>query len=140
LADGEITNALDELDRASLLVSPMLPGDGLSRRELGLKVTKVAVGVASVPLILSIAAPAAAQTASQIKACEALNTGSQNGCPQCQQTGNTSICCCCMLAGAGNDRCVAGPTQCTNVGGMGGMNANDCNEAGGPTTTTATAG
>ncbi|MBA3747235.1 MAG: hypothetical protein H0W96_07030 [Solirubrobacterales bacterium] len=103
--------ALDELDASNLLVSPSVPGDGLSRRELGVKVTKVAVGAATVPLILSIAAPAAAQTDSQIAICRSLGTIEKNECGGCNAGGSPTVCCCCHYA-PGKKFCAAGDADC----------------------------
>ncbi len=80
LTAAELAHAIDELERCKLLVEPVAVNGGLSRRELSLKVTKVAVGVATVPLILSIAAPAAAATQSQIAACRILGPIGANEC------------------------------------------------------------
>ena len=109
--ETQIAQALDELDRSDLLVSPVVPGDGLSRRELGLKVTKVAVGTATLPLILSIAAPAAAATASQIAICRSLGTIENNECGGCNDGGSPTVCCCCHYA-PGKKFCAAGNTDC----------------------------
>ncbi|MGI8729179.1 MAG: PqqD family protein [Solirubrobacteraceae bacterium] len=116
LRDDDVTSALEELDRADLLVSPTMPGDGLSRRELGLKVTKVAVGVATVPLILSIAAPAAAATASQIALCAAIDF-SKNGCGACNNPPGGGKCCCCSQADGSFKNCAADQADCTSQGG-----------------------
>jgi hypothetical protein len=111
LDETKIAQALDELDRADLLVSPVVPGDGLSRRELGLRVTKVAAGAAVLPLVLSIAAPAAAATASQIAICRSLGTIEANECGGCNDGGAPTICCCCHYA-PGKKFCAAGDSDC----------------------------
>lgn len=115
LRDDDVTSALEELDRADLLVSPTMPGDGLSRRELGLKVTKVAVGVATVPLILSIAAPAAAATASQIAICAKIVISS--GCGNCNNPPGGGKCCCCTQANGNIKGCAADQADCESKGG-----------------------
>ena len=114
----EIARAIDELDRCDLLVSPLVPGDGLSRRELGLKVTKVAAGAAALPLILSIAAPAAAATDSQEAICLAIDVS--HGCGDCND-GSTAggPCCCCQPGNGSAKTCAAGIVHCTELGGPG---------------------
>lgn len=93
---SEVSNAVEELDRCDLLQTLRLKKGGLSRRDFGLKVTKVAAGAASVPLILSIAAPAVAATISQEVKCNAFAPGGTNSCAVCNQpTGNNTLCCCC---------------------------------------------
>ena len=91
---GEVTRALAELSACELLAAP---GDGdMSRRELGVKIAKGAVAVGALPLILSVAAPAAAQTTSQIAFCRALAPNGTNNCNVCNGiTGSNTICCCC---------------------------------------------
>ena len=111
LDQAEIERALDELDGCDLLVSPVVPGDGLSRRELGLRVTKVAAGAAVLPLILSVAAPAAAATASQIAICRSFGDVLSNSCGGCNAGGSPTICCCCHYAN-GKKFCAAGDSDC----------------------------
>lgn len=115
LTGAELSRALDELERCELLVAPAVIDGGLSRRELGLRVTKVAAGVATVPLILSIAAPAAAQTASEIAACRILGPIDANSCGGCNQGGSPTNCCCCHYA-PGKRFCAAGNADCFKVG------------------------
>lgn len=98
--DVEITEvqfALDELDRCDLLQTLKAKKGGLSRRDFGLKVTKVAAASATLPLILSIAAPAMAAGESVIIYCFSLTpAGGTNNCNICnQQTGANTLCCCC---------------------------------------------
>ncbi len=114
LATGDLVLALDELERCELLVEPLPANGGLSRRELGLKVTKVAAGVATVPLILSIAAPAAAQSSSQIAACRILGPIGSGSCGTCNQGGSPTDCCCCHY-GPGLRFCAAGEADCFKV-------------------------
>jgi hypothetical protein len=94
---SEIQFALDELDRCDLLQTMKAKKAGLSRRDFGLKVTKVAAAGATLPLILSIAAPAMAASASVIIYCFSLTPdGGTNNCNICnQQTGANTLCCCC---------------------------------------------
>jgi hypothetical protein len=116
LAPAELTRALEELERCELLVpSQVLAPGGLSRRELGLRVTKVAAGVATLPLILSIAAPAAAATASQIAACRILGTIESNSCGTCNQGGSPTNCCCCHYA-PGKRFCAGDNADCLATG------------------------
>jgi hypothetical protein len=114
LDQDQIAQALDELDRADLLVSPVVAGDGLSRRELGLRVTKVAAGAAVLPLVLSIAAPAAAATASEVAICRSLGTIENNECGGCNAGGSPTVCCCCHYA-PGKKFCAAGDADCFAV-------------------------
>jgi hypothetical protein len=120
---AEITRALDELERCDLLVTAGPKKAGLSRRDFGMKVTKVAAAAATLPLILSVAAPAVAATQSQELFCIALTpAGGTNNCNICnQQTGNNTLCCCChqptRAAGgntitSGNKSCAADARQC----------------------------
>jgi hypothetical protein len=95
---GEIDAALDQLHASGLLVTPQLGGS--TRREFGMKVSKVAAGAAALPLVLSMAAPAAAQTQSVILFC--FNLSGPDGVQECatcnEQTGNNTNCCCCHQA------------------------------------------
>lgn len=93
---SEVNFAIDELDRCDLLQTLQVKKGGLSRRDFGLKVTKVAAGAAAVPLILSIAAPAVAATISQEVKCNSFAPNGTNSCAVCNQpTGNNTLCCCC---------------------------------------------
>jgi hypothetical protein len=120
---AEVTHAVAELDRCELFDAPKLKNGGMSRRDFGLKVTKVAVATAAVPVILSIAAPAVAATISQEVKCNAFAPGGTNSCAICNQpTGNNTLCCCCHAptkdfngnpAPGGNLKlCAADATQC----------------------------
>lgn len=115
LEAAEITRALAELERCQLLDSRVAAVSGLSRRDLGIKVTKVAAGVATVPLILSIAAPAAAQTQSQIEECLLLGPIASNECGTCNAGGSPTVCCCCHYS-PGGKFCAAGEAHCFAVG------------------------
>lgn len=98
---SEVLRALDELERCDLLA--MAPkkrvgkGGGHTRRDFGLKVTKVAAATATLPLILSVAAPAMAASESQEIFCISITPdGGTNNCNICnQQTGANTLCCCC---------------------------------------------
>lgn len=98
LSPLEVDRALTELDGSKLFNAPSSSNGGFSRRDFGLRVTKVAAATATLPLVLSIAAPAAAQSASVIAFCKSLvsPTTGTNDCGQCnQKTGNNTPCCCC---------------------------------------------
>lgn len=110
----EVTRAVDELNACELLVAPAVDGLVLTRRAFSLKVG----AVASLPLILSIAAPAAAQTQSQIKFCTELQGGGeQQACSKCNVGGTgQNPCCCCRMLDDGRDKvCSPGQTFCTDV-------------------------
>src|SRR4051812_27243393 len=68
----DVNLAIDELDRCDLLATPRLRTGGLSRRDFGVRVTKVAAGAMAVPVVLSIAAPAVAASLSKELFCVAL--------------------------------------------------------------------
>lgn len=110
----EVVQALNELERCVLLApSPVVADSRLSRRDLGLKVTKVAVGVATVPLILSVAAPASAASASLIALCAAIDVST--GCGNCNDGGTAGgPCCCCQPGGGSKKTCAAGQQDCTD--------------------------
>jgi len=123
LEPGQVTHAIEELDRCELLDSMRPKKNGMSRRDFGLKVTKVAVATAAVPVILSIAAPAVAASVSAELFCIALTPpGGTNNCNICNQnTGANTLCCCChqptRAAGgntitSGNKSCAADARQC----------------------------
>lgn len=98
LSDAEIKQALAELDGCELLATPVGTHGGISRRDLGVKATKVAAATAALPLILSVAAPAAAQTQSVIQFCLAQSPAPDgtNNCNVCNEnTGANTLCCCC---------------------------------------------
>jgi hypothetical protein len=133
LSADELTGALAELDRCDLLVSPAIEvgveNGGLSRRDLGLKVTKVAAATATVPLILSIAAPAAAQTQTQIEFCLAIPI--TKGCGDCNQGGSETPCCCCQKVGgkSGEQQCSPDEAFCIKPVAQGGLGGSNCTES-----------
>jgi hypothetical protein len=93
---ADVRHVLDELERCDLLATLKTRKNGLSRRDFGLKVTKVAAAAAAAPVILSIAAPAVAATESQAATCNAFGPAGVNDCSTCNQpTGNNTLCCCC---------------------------------------------
>jgi hypothetical protein len=93
---AEVVHAVAELERCQLLVSVKPLKSGLSRRDFGLKVTKVAAAASALPVILSIAAPAVAATFSQEAKCNSFAPNGTNFCSVCNQpTGNNTLCCCC---------------------------------------------
>lgn len=115
---GEVTRALDELERCELLVAPVVTNGGLSRRDLGLRVAKVAAAAATMPLVLSIAAPAAAQTQTQIDTCKAIDTS--KGCGKCNDGGTAGgPCCCCSPASGSGKVCAASLSDCQSQLGSG---------------------
>ena len=92
-----VDHALAELQRIDLLapLTPVATGD--TRRDFGFKVAKVTAAAAALPVVLSVAAPAAAQTQSNITFCFDL-TGPEgtNNCNTCNGiTGDNTLCCCC---------------------------------------------
>ena len=93
----QVRYAIEELDRCDLLQTSKAKKSGMSRRDFGLKVTKVAAATATVPLILSIAAPAIAANESVIIYCYSRTPeGGTNNCNICnEQTGANTLCCCC---------------------------------------------
>ena len=93
----EVTRALDELDSCDLLAqTPVLGGNEHTRRDFGFKVAKVSAAAAALPMVLSIAAPAAAQTSSVIQFCFTKAPEGTNNCNICNEnTGNNTLCCCC---------------------------------------------
>lgn len=115
LDDAKVALALQEIERCQLFASGSATYGVLSRRELGLKVTKVAVGAATVPLILSIAAPAAAATQSQIDQCLLLGPIASGSCGTCNAGGSPTVCCCCHYSPGGRF-CAAGEAHCFAVG------------------------
>lgn len=130
---GEVTRALDELERCELLVAPVVTNGGLSRRDLGLRVTKMAAAAATMPLVLSIAAPAAAQTQTQIDTCKAIDTS--KGCGKCNDGGTAGgPCCCCSPAKGSGKTCAASQSDCEAQLGAGAK----CTEKDTETTTTET--
>jgi len=110
LSAGDVTQALDELARCGLLIAPL--GDrGLSRRDFGLRLTKVGAAAASVPLIVSIMAPTAAQAQTPCF------SGELQGCGPCNQGGTPTSCCCCHGTGPGRPgaspfACASGAADC----------------------------
>jgi hypothetical protein len=122
---AEVAHAVDELRRCDLLATLKAKKNGMSRRDFGLKVTKVAAATATLPLILSIAAPAVAATDSQEIFCLSTTPdGGTNACSVCNNAGGpgaNSLCCCChdtTLSPGGNTvapglkGCAADAAQC----------------------------
>lgn len=106
-----VESALDELERCELLERRPAP-TGHTRRDFGLKIAKVSAAAASVPLIVSVAAPApaAAVTPAFCFARSSGNCGTNTGC-----TRDVGCCCCtppikppypagepCAVCGGGN--------------------------------------
>ena len=126
LTGDEVSQALTELERCRLIeTAPTLSlaaneNGGYSRRDFGLRVAKVAAATASAPLIVSIAAPTAAQA--QTPCVDLPFTGN---CGVCNQlTGSNTVCCCChnpspFICTDSPEECCAlpGATHCTEGAG-----------------------
>ena len=123
-----VDHALAELQRIDLLapLSPVATGD--TRRDFGFKVAKVTAAAAALPVVLSVAAPAAAQTSSVIEFCfNKTGADGTNNCNICNEnTGNNTLCCCCHkpqflpdgttpFTNTGNKLCSPEGTFCTAV-------------------------
>lgn len=110
-----VARALDELRSLQLLEAPQ---DALAtRRELTIKVAKAGAAIAlTPPLVVSIVAPAAAQSASEIARCRAVPTVQQN----CGQPCHQNCCCCCEPS--------AGLKFCTPVGSTQGCSDQFCRQ------------
>lgn len=103
LDDEAVAQALDDLERCSLLVAAPA---GLTRRELNIRLTKVGAAAASLPFIVSIAVPAVAAATPTVSQCRA---GFVNGCGDCKLSG----CCCCGPGNGATKDCV--PTATCGV-------------------------
>jgi hypothetical protein len=106
---ADVERAVDELAGCALLAAP---APGMSRRDLGIRVMKGAMVAASVPLIVSIAAPAPAEAITDVAFCRQF-TG--NGCGQCHQ--NSPRCCCCEPSGGAAKDCVPSQAHCNALHG-----------------------
>ena len=92
----EVARAIDELAACELLAPSAR--DGISRRELSVRVAKGAVAAASAPLIISIVAPTPAAAQSVPEGCEGLLLGCITNCGnQCNAV--TVGCFCCQYDG-----------------------------------------
>jgi hypothetical protein len=90
-----VAQALLELRECSML-DGLPAGAGMTRRDLSFKVAKLGAAAASVPLIVSVAAPVPAAAITPTPAlCAEYNAHSCNAC--CQIIG----CCCCCEGGGG---------------------------------------
>lgn len=116
LSSDTVQQAIFELDGFGLLSSASddAGAEGVSRREFGVRAAKVAVATASVPLIVSVAAPMAAHAQTPSFCAKLPFT---NGCGTCNQGGNQTDCCCCH---GGNS---AEPIGCA-------IDANECCKSG----------
>jgi hypothetical protein len=137
-----VDQALAELETCALLEPPLEPtldvlhNGGTTRREVATKAVKVGAGIAAGALIFSQAAPAAAQTGTQVALCANLQT---NNCGVCGQ----NKCCCCtpgvnnpaatQACAASFDLCCAQrPPVCPPPAGGGtGTNVSNCAARGG---------
>ena len=134
-----VEQALAELEACALLEAPLEPtldvihNGGATRREVATKAVKVGAGLAAGALIFSQAAPAAAQTGTQVQLCAGIQT---NNCGDCEQND-----CCCCTPGVNNpaatQACAASFDLCCAQtppagGGVGqGTNVSNCSEFGG---------
>jgi hypothetical protein len=96
--DATVADAIEHLRACNLLdVGPMVVdesgSDGLTRRGLTLRAVKLGAAAAAAPLIVSIAAPAAAMAVTE-SFCQGIIT-SAKGCGDCHKFG----CCCCEPPG-----------------------------------------
>jgi hypothetical protein len=92
LSAERVVAALRELERIELLEQgPTLSADGHTRRDFGLRVAKVGVAAAAVPMIVSVAAPAPAMAAS-IAFCAQFSSGNCGTATGC--TKDVGCCCC----------------------------------------------
>lgn len=91
-----VARALTELSKCELLDGGAAqPTNGYTRRDAGVKVAKMGAALAAVPLIVSVAAPAAAMAVTVTEEfCQAL-TVQGHGCGECHKIG----CCCCEPPG-----------------------------------------
>ena len=118
LSDDEVERAVSELDQSGLLASaPSTNGasnGGMSRRDFGLRISKVAAATASLPLVLTIPAPAIAQSSTLEEFCEAIPAS--NGCGNCNDGGTAGgTCCCCNPGGGSLKRCAASQAHCDEL-------------------------
>ncbi len=106
--NGDVARALEELARCELLAPSAGNGNGAgsgyTRRDFGVRVTKVGAVAASVPLIVSIMAPTAAHAQTPCASLPFIGS-----CGVCNQGGRPTPCCCCH-GGPGVDS--NAPTGC----------------------------
>ena len=129
-----VEQALAELEACELLEAPLEPtldvvhNGGSTRREVASKAVKVGVGVAAGAMVLSQAAPAAAQTTTQVALCAGIVT---NNCGVC----GSNDCCCCTPGQnnpAGTQTCAASfDLCCAQLTPGGGGNVSNCAAHGG---------
>jgi hypothetical protein len=93
LDEETVARAILELRECHLLDTGPADVAGLTRRDMGIRVAKLGAAAAAVPLIVSVAAPTAAQAVTELF-CQAISvTG--HGCGECHKFG----CCCCEPPG-----------------------------------------
>lgn len=98
----QVEEALSGLSTTHLLdEGPQTNGNGLTRRGLTLRAVKIGAAAATAPLIVSIAAPAAALAVTEAF-CQGISV-SANGCGDCHKFG----CCCCEPPGGTTKPCHA---------------------------------
>ena len=100
-----VGRALAELDSCDLLEAA---GEGTTRREVTVRMAKVGAAAAAIPLIASVAAPRPAQAVTLAFCRQFANTGTSEGCGDCQQNG----CCCCAPEGGVAKDCVPDAATC----------------------------
>lgn len=116
-----VRRALEELERCALLETLTVPsGDGVTRRQTIVRLSKVGAAAAAAPLIYSIAMPTPAMAVSQAFC---LGQGCGHGCSTCFEVN----CCCCCPGSGDTKHCTAdctaahcsGPAPCPGTGCMG---------------------
>jgi hypothetical protein len=93
LDDETVARAVLELRECHLLDTGPAMNDGVTRRDMGIRVAKLGAAAAAVPLIVSVAAPTAAQAVTEAF-CQGI-TATGHGCGECHKFG----CCCCEPPG-----------------------------------------
>lgn len=126
-----VLKALGELEGAELLESFGLQivngesgnGNGLTRREMGLRTAKIGAAAVAAPMLYSIAVPSAAAAATPTNAACALYSSDSCG----QSKGACAVLgCCCCCQGGGNCKLGGSVTGCSSLTGCGGTTAPNC--------------
>lgn len=114
LEADRVEGALDELERCELL-DERPAAVGHTRRELTLKVAKVGAAAATMPLIVSVAAPTPAMAAT-LAFCQQFSSGNCGGSTGCSS--EVGCCCCTPPVGTGGrtpgGACASIAGQCKN--------------------------
>ena len=114
LDEATVARALDELAGCDLLADSPQQATGSTRREVAVRFAKVGAAAASVPLIVSVAAPMA-HAAATVNFCA-------SSCPAPCNSGSCGSCCTSAFAGCGCCNCGGNPKFCTPVGPPGNQN------------------